>query len=295
MDRILMGHNPLFGVDHLSQDRGNEKELQFRDQQRIKEVLGWGHALGVNGLMVSTHPRAADVVEVLTSDPKLSEISVYPLLPYIAKYVRQANEKGLANVLLDVLRRAEGQRKISMVLNGARVLVGKDIEKAIRLLVDIEFLMFRDCRLGAIFIHDALVDLAIGLNAESALAVFKQHVEQTYGVPAGFITKNVVRFRECADRLGWSDYLVMASLNKAGFYVNPGLEEAVQAVERPGMQFIAMNTLASGATKPREAYKFLSEVRGVDSVVVGMSKKHHIEETVGAINDLMWQDAGVQS
>ena len=45
-----------------------------------------------------------------------------------------------------------------------------------------------------------------------------------YKVPAGFITKNVENFRNKVDKRGWKDYLVMASINKTGFFVNPGFK-----------------------------------------------------------------------
>ena len=32
IEKIILGHNPLFGVDHLSQENGNQKELRFEDK-----------------------------------------------------------------------------------------------------------------------------------------------------------------------------------------------------------------------------------------------------------------------
>ena len=104
-------------------------------------------------------------------------MKIYPLLPYIAKYVRQANEKGLANLLFDTLSKANFSQKVSIMINGAKGFLGKDIDKIVRLLVDIEFLVFRDLDIGAIFLHDSLTDLALGLGAESVLETFKDHVE----------------------------------------------------------------------------------------------------------------------
>ena len=62
------------------------------------------------------------------------------------------------------------------------------------------------------------------------------------------------------------------------------LNTAIRAIERPGMNFIGMSTLAGGALKPDEAYQFLGKIKNLNSVVVGMSKKEHIKETVDAIN-----------
>lgn len=283
-EKIILGHNPLFGVDHLSQEKGNQKELLFEDRCLLEEILSYCQELGVNAMMMSTHPRADIIVNILKGNANLKKIKIYPLLPYIAKYVRQANEKGLPNILLDVLSKAKFSQKFSLMLNGVQGFIGRDIEKMISLLVDIEFMTFNALNIGAIFIHDSLTDLALGLGAESLLESFKDHVENHYKVPAGFITKNVSNFREKVEKRGWSDYLVMASINKTGFFVNPDLQTTVAAIEKPGMNFMGMSTLSGGALTPDEAYKYLGSIKNLHSVVVGMSQKNHIRETINAIN-----------
>lgn len=284
LEKIILGHNPLFGVDHLSQEQGNIKELKFEDKSLIMDILMHASNLGVNAMMMSTHPRSEILIDIIKNEPELSNFKIYPLLPYIRKYVTKSNEKGMLNVLLDILKQANLSQKFSLMLGGAKGVLGRDVNKIIKLLVDVEYLPFKGLNIGAIFIHDALTDLALGLGAESLLEVFREHIENKYSVPAGFITKNVKNFREKVEKRGWKDYLVMASINKSGFFVNPSLKEAIDAIERPGMHFIAMSTLSGGAIKPDEAYEFLGKIPNIKSVVVGMSKKEHINQTVQAIN-----------
>lgn len=283
-DKIILGHNPLFGVDHLSQEKGNQKELKFSDKNLLKDVLLYAKSLGVNAMMMSTHPRSEMVAEIIRNDSELSDMAIYPLLPYIRKYVKKANEKGLLNLALDVIKQTNFKQKVSMALSGGKSLLKKDINEMVKVGVDLESSIFNGLNNKAYFLHDAITDLALGLGAESSLEIFRDHVEKKYGVKAGFITKNVPNFREKVEKMGWNDYLVMASINSSGFYVNPSMDGAVTEINRPGMQFIAMNTLAGGALKPDEAYRFLGENTNVKSIVVGMSKKEHITETVGLIN-----------
>ena len=65
IEKIILGHNPLFGVDHLSQEKGNQKELRFEDRKSVEDVLSYSQELGVNAMMMSTHPRAEIVVNIL--------------------------------------------------------------------------------------------------------------------------------------------------------------------------------------------------------------------------------------
>lgn len=285
LDKILLGHNPLFGVDHLSQESGNTKDQKFGNRSELEEVLRYAHSKGVKAMMMSTHPRAQIILDIIKNDPMLKDdFTVYPLLPYIVKYVRQSNEKGMFNVLKDLLVQAGGGKALSMMMTGIQSLIGGDLYKTIKILIDLEMLPFKEHKVGAIFMHDALVDLALGMDCDEAFDVFRDHIESNYGVPAGLITKNVPMLRERLDARGWDDYLVMAAFNQTGFYSNPSLEETSKEVQRPGMNFIPMSILAAGAIPPEEAFKFIGQYPQIESVVVGMSKKSHIDQTVDLIN-----------
>jgi hypothetical protein len=234
--------------------------------------------------MMSTHPRAAPLCAAMAGeDGVFREWRVYPLVPYVNKYVRGANEKGLVTVLRETLAQASLPQKVGLLLKGGRGLLARDVRQALRLLVDVELVPVARMPLGAIFLHDALTDLAVGIGVESVLEIFRDHVRGAYGVPAGFATKNLPLLRERLDRLGWTEALVMGSLNAAGFYVNPSLERCVDALARPGLDFVAMNTLAAGALSPDAAYRYLGRLPAVRSVVVGVSRPEHLAETVGAI------------
>lgn len=285
LDKILLGHNPLFGVDHLSQERGNTKEQKFGNRSALEDVLRYAHSKGVKAMMMSTHPRAQVILDIIKNDPVLKDdFTVYPLLPYIVKYVRQSNEKGMFNVLKDLLTQAGMGKSISLMMTGATSLVGGNLYKIIKILIDLEMLPFKGQKVGAIFMHDALVDLALGMGCDEAFDVFREHIEKEYNVPAGLITKNVPMLKQRLDARGWDDYLIMAAFNKTGFYLNPSLEKTIKAVQNPKMYFIPMSALAAGAIPPEEAFKFIGEFSEIKSVVVGMSSKSHIDQTVGLIN-----------
>lgn len=285
LDPIILGHNPFFGVDHLSQERGNEKAKKFEDTSRIIDVLKHCHGLGVRGMMMSTHPRAAGVCAGMREDQTFNDWRIYPLVPYIQKYVRGSNEKGLSNLIIDTLGQATLGQKLSILFRGSKGLLGKDVKQALTLLIDIEMLPFKGMPLGAVFLHDTLSDLALGMGMDSLLDLFRDHVEKTYNVPAAFVTKNLPLFRKRTDARGWKDTVVMASFNGTGFYMNPSREGCEKAIEAPGLDFVAMNTLASGQLSPDKAYSYLGKFNSVKSVVVGISRKEHAGQTVGAIRE----------
>lgn len=286
LDKILLGHNPLFGVDHLSQEQGNAKEQKFENKSALTEILRYSHSKGVKAMMMSTHPRAQVILDIIEKDPILKDdFTIYPLLPYVVKYVRQSNEKGMFNVVKDLLGQAGTGGSLSMFMTGLGSLVGGNLYKTIKILIDIEMLPFKNHKLGAIFMHDGLVDLALGLGCDEAFDMFREHIDKKYSVPGGLITKNVPMLVDRLEGRGWDDYLIMAAFNKTGFYINPSLNETEKVIQNSGMNFIPMSTLAAGAIPPRDAFEYIGQFPEIKSVVVGMSKKSHIDQTVDLINE----------
>lgn len=285
LDKILLGHNPLFGVNHLSQVQGNAKDQQFENRSSLTEILRYAHSKGVKAMMMSTHPRAQVILDIIEKDPILKDdFTVYPLLPYVIKYVRASNEKGMFNVVKDLLGEAGTGGSLSMFMNGLGSIVSGNLFKTIKILIDIEMLPFKNHRLGAVFMHDGLVDLALGLGCHEAFDVFRDHIEKKYCVPGGLITKNTPMLVDALDARGWEEYLIMAAFNKTGFYINPSLKATEKTLKKPGMNFIPMSTLAAGAIPPKEAFEFIGQFPEIKSVVVGMSKESHIDQTVHLIN-----------
>ncbi|MDZ7312839.1 MAG: hypothetical protein ONB45_16360, partial [candidate division KSB1 bacterium] len=191
IDRIILGHNQFFGVNHLAAETGNQKDAYFSDISRILGLLQFCREQGVTALMMSTHERALFISEALQKDATLRDTNIYLLLPYVAKYVRQANEKGLMNIILDSLNGTSFQEKMSMFLRGGFGVISKDLEKILTAMIDFEVAPFRELNLRAIFLHDVLTDLALGWGVSQVLELFANHVQEKYRAIPAFCTKNM--------------------------------------------------------------------------------------------------------
>ena len=82
---------------------------------------------------------------------------------------------------------------------------------------------------------------------------------------------------------GIENPLLMAPFNEIGFQMNPSKEEAEKTLKLIPSRTIAMSTLAAGYIHPKNAYKYLSSLSKIKSVVVGASTENHIKETVDFI------------
>lgn len=292
IDPIILGHNQFFGVNHLSAKAGNERGAQFSDSKRIMEIVNYCYDRGVNALMMSTHERALTVATEIQADERLkNDMGLYLLVPYAAKYIRMANEKGLVNVITDSLQGTSLVDKLAIFWRGGMGLVRKDINKIIKTMIDFEVNPFSQLSLRAIFLHDIPTDLILGWDVPEALETFAEHVQKKYNAIPAFCTKNLPKLVHTLKRIGMDNPLVMASINKIGYQVNPSLEAFESCLKSEKLQLLAMSTLAAGYLTPREAYTYLYSLPNVVSTVVGVSQKRHADETFSIIQQQLVANA----
>jgi len=225
LDKIILGHNQFFGVNHLDANTGDKKAVHFSDVSKIMDIIHFVYDQGIHGMMMSTHERATFVSEEIQRSEKLREgLGIYLLVPYIAKYVKQANEKGIVNIVRDSLRSTSFHDKLSLFMQGGVGLVSKDVKRMITLLIDFEVAQFRKLNLKAIFLHDALTDLVLGWDIPEVFELFSTHVRKKYDATPAFCTKNLPRFMGLLKHTRIENPLIMASINKLGYQVNPSRE-----------------------------------------------------------------------
>lgn len=290
IDRIILGHNQFFGVNHLIAQTGNEREAYFSDLSRIFDIIEFSIGQGVRGMMMSTHQRAALLSEEIVRRPTLQDqLGIYLLIPYAAKYIKQANEKGLVNVVMDALAGGSLQDKVSRVIRSGVGVVSKDAKRLLTALVDFEVAPFRKLNLRAIFLHDVVTDLILGWDLPDVLEVYSRHIQKKYNAIPAFCTKNLPRLMQLLERTEIENPLIMASINKLGYQVNPSREAFEECLRTRELRLLAMSTLAAGYLKPKEAYDYLFSLPRVESVVVGVSTKEHAVETFDEIRKHLTQ------
>lgn len=281
---ILLGDNPLFGVDHLSQERARERSKILMSFEKIIEIIKSISNIGVNGFVVSTYPQLKDLIDIMKKDAELFEkIDFYPILPYAQGYVTKATEKGTVGAINDILSKVSTQKKIKILFDGSLGFLKKDFEKLFKTFVDIELYPFENVRKKTIFLHDVLTDIAISLNMKSVIETFNEYVKDKYNAECGLVTKNFPLLITSLNDWELQIPKVMTSFNSIGFQMNPSKEECEKYLKFFD-NVIAMNTLAGGFLNPQDAAKYISNLN-IKSVVIGMSNIEHANETINAFRN----------
>ena len=281
MDRVIIGDNQFFGVDHLSDDKARQKEQKFRDTREIIKVLDAAYDVGVRTFMCTTYDRIGDICDHIRKNPSdYDGFNIYPCMPYAHKYANAVTEMGIAGTLKHY---TSGEGLMTTLVKGGWAVLQRDAFKMMQLLVDTEMSMFKDMNVGAIFLQNIVTDLFLGLGMYDFFYEFDKYVRDKYDAEPGYITMNLPMLADALEQVDIDQPIICASMNKIGFRVSGGMEKYEQVIVDKKIRAIAMQVYAAGALRPKEALEYICKVKGVESILFGASTKDHIAETYNLI------------
>ncbi len=284
LDRIILGHNQFFGINHMSSERGIAREQYFGNIDNVMSLIKYAHAQGAGGMMLSTHERSKEIAASLRKDSHLAKnLNLYILLPYMAKYIRKANERGLVNMIFETLESAGWVERLSLGFKGGIGMLQQDPFAMIKAMIDIELLPFRGLNVKAVFLHNSLTDLAVGLGLSSVLEFFNEYISQKHHASPAFCTLTSGLTMPYFHNHGIKNPMIMAPFNPVGFQMSPSKEACEEALRCSPARVVAMSVLAAGHVKPKTASSYLATLPQIKSVIVGASSISHIDEIFEAL------------
>jgi len=278
LHNVVLGDNQFFAVNHKSQELTFAQAERFGSDDAILAVMRSASRMGIEGMMLHSHPRAEGICDAMRNDPaSWGGFTLYPCIPYAFKYVMALNEKGFYPVIVDQIKKAGVGASLSMFVSGGLGLATKDYFKLIRVLVDLEMQIFRDLPVGVVFLHNVVVDLILALQIDGMLKFFADHVRENYGVRPGFGSLNLPTLVKQLEHEKVEDVVIMTSVNKIGFFMNPSREACESVLSDARWDVMAMSILASGSIPATEAFPYAASFPAVKSLLFGASR----EETLG--------------
>ncbi|MHC4169518.1 MAG: hypothetical protein ACYSWQ_21435 [Planctomycetota bacterium] len=280
MDRIIFGDNQFFGINHMSEEKAQAQSERFKDLDAIIKVIDTAYDCGIHAFMFNTHDRVAELCDHFLAHPqKYADLRLYPSMPYAHKYANSVNEKGMVGALNEFVfaGRTAGEA-LNTVIRGGKSLISKDMIKVMKLLVDAEMRVFRGLNVRAVFLQNIVTDLLLGMRAKPLFVEFANYVQSTYGVDAAFITMNMPLLVSLLEECGIRNPIVCTSINKAGYFMSPGVREYEQTLQSKEFRAIAMSVFASGAIPAKEAIDYVCGLPNIKSIVFGASSEAHISE-----------------
>jgi len=276
MDKVLFGDNQFFAVNHLSEEKSRAQAIQFKDDAAIIRVLDQAREIGINTFMCTTHDRIASVCDYMRANPEnYKNFKIFPCMPYAHKYANAITDLGILGAVKQYLP----GNIFSTFTKGGVAFIRKDFIGMMELFIDAEMKMFKGIDTPVIFIQNVLVDLILGLKMFEVFKEYDSYIRKKYNAEPGYITMNLPALLDCLNSIGIENPIICSSINKIGFRMSGGKEVYEKYLTEKTFRPIAMQVLAAGALRPKEAIEYLGKFPKIESVLFGASSKSHIQET----------------
>ncbi len=276
MDKVLFGDNQFFAVNHLSDEKSRAQAIRFKTDEAIIGVLDSAIDLGINTFMCTTHDRISKICDHMRSHPDRYEgFNIFPCMPYAHKYVNAITELGYIGTLKEYLP----GNIFSTFAKGGIAFAKKDVIKMMELLIDAEMKMFRGINTPVVFIQNVLTDMILGLGMKDVFAEYHNYIIKKYNAEPGYITMNLPQLLDALESVGIRNPIICSSINRIGFRMSGGLDIYERTLVEREFRPVAMQVLAAGAIRPKEAIEYLGKFPKLESVLFGASSHEHIRET----------------
>lgn len=276
MDKVLFGDNQFFAVNHLSDEKSREQAIRFKDDSAIIRVLDQAIETGVNTFMCTTHDRIANICDHMRANPgKYKDFKIFPGMPYAHKYANAVTELGIVGTIKQYVP----GNIFSTFAKGGMAYLSKDFLKLMEIFIDAEMKMFKGIKTPVIFLQNVIVDMILGLKAYDVFVAYDLYIRKKYDAEPGYITMNMPALLDTLNSVGIVNPIICSSINKIGFRMSGGKEIYEKYLSEKEFRPIAMQVLAAGALRPKEAIEYLGNFPRIESVLFGASSKPHIKET----------------
>jgi len=284
MDKVLFGDNQFFAVNHLSDEKSRQQSIQFREDSAIIRVLDSAIDVGIQTFMCTTHDRIANICEHIRKNPaRYENFKIFPCMPYAHKYANAVTELGI----MGTIQQYVPGNIFGTFAKGGLAFLSKDYAKLMQVLIDAEMKMFKGINTPVIFIQNVLTDMILGLGVYDVFVEYDQYIRKKYNAEPGYITMNMPKLLDALNSVGISNPIICASINKIGFRMSGGKEINEKYLREKEFRPIAMQVLAAGALRPKEAIEYLGQFPRIESVLFGSSSKGNIQETAGLIHNYL--------
>lgn len=282
MDKIILGHNQFFGVNHFSSIEGMKNEKKFSNIDNSIDLIEFSQSEGATGMMLSTHENSIKILNKFSEKKNLNNMNIHILMPYMNKYVRRLNQIGIIPTLNEVLLKNNNKKFLNIMEIGKGVLT-KDIYSILKVLIDTEIRPYLKFNIKSIFLHNSLTDILSSFGLIEIIEYFYSYITRKYKLDVGFCTLNYPLLHKVLEQNNFKNLNIMLPFNKIGFQMSPSREDYEKLIISSNFNYIAMSTMAGGRLSPDEAFSYISNHNKIRSIILGSSKIQNIKSSFASI------------
>jgi len=120
--------------------------------------------------------------------------------------------------------------------------------------------MFKGINTPVIFIQNVIVDMILGMKMYDVFKAYDEYIRKKYNAEPGYITMNMPALLDALNSVGIENPIICSSINKIGFRMSGGIKLYEKYLNEKQFRPIAMQVLAAGALRPKEAIEYSGSV-----------------------------------
>jgi hypothetical protein len=281
IDQLILGANPLVGVDHFSRARGRDRYLMM-NPNNVFDTMDSAFVAGAQGFNFGVDPSIYKLLREMKEKNYDRRFGMYLILPDMRTYAGAYLSGGPMGVMKELLNNLSWSEKAKAIAQGGLTVLTADPVRA--------EIAPRKAELKTVLAFEAITEMILSFRLQDFLTDYVSHLADTFRIRAGFVTRNFTRFvKFCEDcNMSLDDIIIMTPFNRLGFQMNPSRESCEDTLSRLGSSnVIAMSLLAGGALSLDDAIQYINMNRSIKSVAIGLSSPSHARETFGRLQSAL--------
>ena len=271
---VILGDNPFFGVNHISQNKAQKYYSRADKYANAAGVISEAVKAGVKTLMVSTHVDLPELLsEYKSQECKYIDLAI--VVPYAQKLNTVVGEKGLVGLTSTAFKPSD---ILGLVSDSYDFFIKKKIPKNMtRFFLEQEYALANDFPIKYVCIQNVLTDLLLSFKSHTLIEDFIDALHIPGSSDLVFITQNPI----VLDQYLPKKFISCFTYNKCGFMVNPNLVDVREYVASTDRKLWAMGVFASGQLSKRDIFDD-EYLKYFNAVLYATSNKERVKDAVSS-------------
>ena len=265
--QLILGTANLTGNRLAERSSPTDLTGRFQTPLDLAAVFNEAAAAGVDAVATLNH------LDVLTALRKSREsfpaLQVYPIIPNVIGYVREATDYGLVGA---GRRRIRQMALLDLVRIGVRAtlrapsVLKRDFNTLMAILFDVELASFRFLKPRTVFLHPQITDLALAFGNRPLFELYVKVMRKRFGAEPGLATNNLGWLLPKLQEWQMQVPFLLTPFNPAGFLMKPS-KDSCEALLRSSYQRVIADKIDAIGAPDEKTWDYLRSM-GVRAAVI---------------------------
>jgi hypothetical protein len=278
---LILSSRPFLGVSSVSKEADLDCLVRFSRPENGASVVTAAVRHGVGAIAPMND---ATLLQALDLARASCNVQVYPVIPNVLGYVRDATDYGMLGAGIRHVKRLRVGDLLRIGLRGLASLRGvmaREFNTLLSLLIEVEMVAFKRFRPPLVLLHSQVTDLMVAFKNQEALRAFAEVIPTRFGARPGVVTNNFGALLRFLTRSKIDIPVIVAPFNPRGFLMKPTKLACESLLEETNAYVIA-DRIADGDVESlngvfeyvhglgiRSAMVDIADAAAVDALVAG--------------------------